>query len=178
MIDSVIWKEKLEQDLCFLKKRLAQRNWSYRSIVLFERELTLIFFSIRALIDAGKLTDITAQKEFECVTYPNLGKVVDDFTKYWPIENYDFSAGISKNFSLQFLTNQFIHAYVLWPKFSEKGQVLGVLLCSDREKQSSLIEITTTSAISIVQNVIDDEINSIHLARDKKTNELRKTKIL
>ncbi len=177
MIDSVIWKEKLEQDLYSIKKRLAQRRWSYRSMVLFERELTLVFFSIRSLIDAGKLTDATAQKEFECFTYPNLGKVVDDYSKYWPTENFDFSAGIAKKLTLRFLTNQFIHAYVIQPKFSKNGSVTGVLLCSDHEKQSMLIEIATTSAISIIQSVVDDEIKSIHLTRDNKTTELRKTKI-
>ncbi len=178
MIDSVIWKEKLERDLSSLKKRLTQRRWSYRYMVLFERELTLLFFSIRALIDAGKLTDVTAQKEYECVTYPNPGKIIDDYSKYWVMENFDFAAGISKKFSLRFLTNQFIHAYVIWPKFTNNGSVTGVLLCSDREKQISIIEVTTVSAISIVQSVIDDEIKSIHMTLDSKTDELRKTKIL
>lgn len=178
MIDSVIWKEKLQQDLFSLKKRLVQRRWSYKSLVLFEREITLVFFSIRALIDAGKLTDATAKKEYECITYSNLGKVVDEYSKYWTEENFDLSAGISKKLSLRFLTNQLIHAYVIRPKFSNNGSVIGILVCSDFEKQSILIEITTTLVISIVQSVIDDEIKSIRMDRDAKTHELRKTDVL
>jgi len=112
MIDSVIWKEKLEQDLCALRKRLHQRRWSYRSMVLFERELTLIFFSIRALIEAGKLTDRTSHKEYKFLTYPNKGKFVDDYTKYHVEELFDLDSGVEKRLSLKILTHQFVHAYV------------------------------------------------------------------
>ena len=38
-------------------------------------------------------------------------------------------------------------------------------------------EITTVAAISILQSVIDDEVKSVTMERDKKTHELRKTKI-
>ena len=110
MIDSVIWKEKLEQDARTLKNRLIQRRWTERSVVLFERELMLTFFSIRALIEAGKLTDRTSHKEYRFITYPNKGKVVDDNTKYDIDEMFDLDSGIEKKLSLKLLTHQFIHA--------------------------------------------------------------------
>ena len=177
MIDSVIWKEKLEQDLSSLKKRLRQHRWSYKSAVLFERELTLIFFSIRSLIDAGKLTDTLAQKEYQCTTYPNIGKTVDELSKYSPNESFNLDGGINKQLSLRFLTNQFIHAYVILLGFSEIGCVASVLLCSDREKSEMLIEFPISTVVNIVQDVVRDDIKSIYYRRNKKTGELRKVQI-
>jgi len=178
MIDSIIWKEKLEQDLYILRKRLNQRRWSYRSMVLFERELTLIFFSIRAMIEAGKLTDRTSHKEYKFLIYPNKGKIVDDYTKYHIRELFDLDTGIEKRLSLKILTHQFVHAYVIFPEFSVEGNVVGVLLCSDWEKKNILIQLRTSLAIEIIENVIADEIKSMHMEWNQKTGELRKVKIL
>jgi hypothetical protein len=177
MIDSVIWKEKLEQDLSLLKKRFIQRRWSYKSLVLFERELTFIFFSIRSLLDAEKLTDSLSKKEYPCIIYPNEGKIVDELSKYHPDESFNLDGGIDRKLSLRFLTNQFIHAYVIMLGFSEKKRVTDVLLCSDKEKSEILIKLPISIAIDIVQDVISDEIISIHLQRNKKTGELRKVQI-
>lgn len=178
MIDSVIWKEKLEHDLNNLRKRQKQRRWSYKSMVLFERELTLIFFSIRALIEAGKLTDRISHKEYKFITYPNIGKIVDDYTKYHVRELFDFDSGAEKRISLKALTHQFVHAYVIFPEFSTEGDVIGVLLCSDWEKKNILIQLRTSLAIKIIENVIADEIKEMHMVRNEKTGELRKVKIL
>lgn len=114
MIDTVIWKEKLEQDIRRLKRRLNQRRWSYQLTVLFERELMLTFFSVRALIEAGKLTDRTSYKEYEFVVYPNKSKTVDDYTKYFIDEAFDLSSGLNRKLSLKNLTHQFVHAYVIF----------------------------------------------------------------
>ena len=178
MIDLVIWKEKLEQDVFVLRQRLIQRRWSDRSIVLFERELMVIFFSIRALIEAGKLTDRTSHKEYKFITYPNKGKVVDDITKYDVDEVFDLDSGTIKMLSLKILTHQFIHAYVIFTEFTEEHKVAGVLLCSDWEKKNIVIQLPISLAIEIIEDVIADEIESVHLERSKKTGELRKLKIL
>lgn len=178
MIDTGVWKEKLEQDVAVLRKRLNQRRWSSRSIVLFERELMLIFFSIRSLIEAGKLTDRTIYKEYQLITYPYKGEVVDDFTKYEIERVFDLDLEIESKLTLKLLTHQFIHAYVIYTEFSEDGGVVGVLLCSDREKMNSLIKLPIDLAIEIIEDVIEDEIKEIVLSRSKKTGEIRKIKIL
>jgi len=178
MIDSVIWKEKLEQDVRILKKRLNQRHWTDKSVVLFERELMLTFFSIRALIEAGKLTDRTSHKEYKFITYPNKGKVVDDYTKYDIGEVFDLHSGTEKKLSIKLLTHQFVHAYVIFTEFSEEGNVIGVLLCSDWEKKNILIQLPISLAIEIIEDVVDDEIKEIQLERSDKTGELRKVIIL
>ena len=178
MIDSVIWKEKLEQDVRLLRKRLNQLHWTERSVVLFERELMLAFFSIRALIEAGKLTDGTSHKEYKFKTYPNKGKIVDDYTKYDIDEVFDLHSGLEKKLSLKLLTHQFVHAYVISTEFSEEGKVIGVLLCSDWEKKNILIQLPVSLAIEIIEDVIFDEVKSIQYERSDKTGELRKAKIL
>lgn len=177
MIDSVIWKEKLERDVSTLRKKLLQRRWSGRSIVLFERELMLIFFCIRALIEAGKITDRTSHKEYTLKTYPNRGIVVDEITKYDIDEIFDLDSGKEKILTLKLLTNQFIHTYVISTEFSEEGKVAEVLLCSDWEKKYRLIQLPIGLVIEIVEDVIADEIHEMHMVRDKKSGELRKFKI-
>ncbi|HNQ94147.1 MAG TPA: hypothetical protein PKK96_12200 [Anaerolineales bacterium] len=178
MIDSVIWKEKLEQDVRALRKRLSQRRWTERSVVLFERELTLSFFSIRALIEAGKLTDRTSHKEYEFIAYPNIGKVVDEISKYDIDKVFDLDSGIGSKLTLKLLTHQFIHAYIIFTEFSKEGNVAGVLLCSDWEKKNSLIKLPIDLAIEIIEDVIADEIKEMYMARSEKTGELRKVKIV
>ena len=178
MIDSVIWKEKLKQDVSTLRKRLLQRRWSGRSIVLFEQELMLIFFSIRALIEAGKLTDRSSHKEYTLKTYPNKGIIVDEITKYDIDEVFDLDSGTENILTLKLLTNQFIHTYVISTEFSDEGKVAEVLLCSDWEKMDRLIQLPIGLAIEIIDDVIADEIHEMHMVRDKKSGELRKVKIL
>ena len=63
-------------------------------------------------------------------------------------------------------------------KFSKEGNVAGVLLCSDWEKKNSLIKLPIDLAIKIIEDVIADEVKEMHMARNEKTGELRKTKIL
>ena len=178
MIDSVIWKEKLEQDVHVLRKRLNQRHWTERSVVLFERELMLTFFSVRALIEAGKLTDRTSHKEYKFITYPNKGKIVDDYTKYDIDDVFDLHSGTERKLSLKLLTHQFVHAYVIFTEFSEEGKVIGVLLCSDWEKKNILIQLPISLAIEIIEDVVADKVRSIQFGRSDKTAELRKAKIL
>jgi hypothetical protein len=176
MIDSVIWKDKLEKDLRTLRKRHNQRRWTERSIVLFERELMLTFFSIRALIEAGKLTDRMSHKEFKFITYPNKGKIVDEYTKYDVDEVFDLCSEIEQKISLKTLTHQFIHAYVIITEFSKQGTA--VLLCSDWEKKNMVIRLPISLAIKIIEDVLADDIQTMVLERSKKTGELRKVKIL
>jgi len=175
MIDSVVWKEKLEQDLRSLKKRSTQRRWSIRSMDLFERELILLFCAIRCLIEAGKLTDSLIQREYECTAYPNKGEIVDDHTKYLVEENYDLDAGVRNKFSLRFLANQFVHAYVIYPDFWISEEISGVLVCSDWEKYNSLLQISFNVLIRIVEDVVTDEVTKVIFERDKKSGEMRKT---
>lgn len=177
MIDSVIWKEKLKQDLRALKKRQSQKRWSNRSFILFERELILAFFSIRKLIESRKVTDRVANRKYKCKTYPNKGMIVDELSKYDLEENFDFESEEEKSFSLTFLANQFIHAYVLFPDFSDDGKILGILLCSDWEKHNSLIQIKIEDAISMVEDVINDYVRFIRTERDPDSGELHKTEI-
>jgi hypothetical protein len=177
MIDSAIWKEKLEQNLTIMTKRQNQRRWSTRSIVLFERELMMVFFSIRALIEAGKLTDQISHKEYKFLTYPNKGKTVDDYTKYFIDDLFNLNLEVEKTLTLKMLTHQFIHAYVIFTEFSEEGKINAILLSSDREKKNSLIKIPISFAIEIINDVLEDDVTSIHFERNYKTGELRKTKI-
>jgi hypothetical protein len=176
MIDSAIWKDKLEEDLRALRKRLDQRRWTERSIVLFERELMLIFFSIRALIEAGKLTDRMSHKEYKFITYPNNGKIVDDYTKYDVDKVFDLYSEIEKKISLKTLTHQFVHTYVIITEFSEQG--ISVLLCSDWEKKNMVIRIPISLAIEMIEDVLADDIQRMVLERSEKTGELRKVKLL
>lgn len=180
MIDSVIWKEKLKQGVNTLQKKLDKRRWSSRAVVLFERELMLMFFSVRALIEAGKLTltDRISYKEYKFLTYPNKGEIVDDITKYDIDELFDLSAGAERNLSLKILTHQFVHAYIIDTEFSPQGNVIGVLLCSGWKKDNFLVRVPIRVIIEILQEVISDEITSAHLKRSTKTGELRKVKIL
>ena len=178
MIDSEIWKEKLEQDVAVLRKRLNQRRWSGKSITLFERELMLIFFSIRVLIEADKLTDRTSQKEYTLTMHPNKGRVIDDLSKYDIDKAFDIDSRIENKLTLKLQTQQFIHAYVICAYSSENGSVAGVLLCSDWGKRNYLIRLPIDLAIEIIEDVIADEIHEMHSVRDKKSGELRKIKIL
>ena len=174
MIDIYIWKDKLAQDLRTLKKRAIQRNWFERPIVLFERELILIFFSIRVLIEAKKISSKTWNKQYNCMAFPNKGKIVDDWTKYHFDELFDLDSGEEKRYSLKFLTNQFVHAYAIFTEFTEEGEIVGVLLFSDREKQNFIIQMRLDTAIEIVEDVISDEYTNFVIERDPKTGERKK----
>jgi hypothetical protein len=73
MIESYYWKRHLLNAARKLELRMRQRVWRDSSITLFERELMIVFFCIRKLIEAKKLTDACERRKIVAWRFQNQG---------------------------------------------------------------------------------------------------------
>lgn len=169
MIESYYWKQKLRKAAAKLEHRRRQKTWPIRSIVLFERELMLVFFCIRKLIEAKKLTDECERRKIPTYRFPNRGGR-SDLTSLAEFENvYDMSAGNRKDFTVGFVSNQLIHSYFIFPAFSRRRRLSGVWVTSDFERYKALYRIPIGPLISAIRHVAADQISELrwkHGCRD------------
>jgi hypothetical protein len=126
MIESHYWKPKLLDAARKLERRRAQKTWSIRSIVLFERELMLTFFCIGKLIEAKKLTDACEGNRIIAHRFSNRGGRSDLMSLIELHKVYDMSSGDRRNLTIGFVSNQLIHSYFIFPAFSRRHRLNGV----------------------------------------------------
>ncbi|ERT08340.1 hypothetical protein M595_1617 [Lyngbya aestuarii BL J] len=50
MIESRYWREKLRDELKWLRKKQTYKRWSEKQMVLYERQLMLVAFGVKLLI--------------------------------------------------------------------------------------------------------------------------------
>ena len=159
MIESYYWKQKLLEAVRKLEHRKLQKTWAIRSIVLFERELMLVFFCIRKLIEAKKLTDACERRKIQVHRFPNRGGRSDLMSLVEFEKVYDMSSGNRKNLTIGFVSNQLIHSYFIFPAFSRRHRLNGIWVTSDFERYKALYRIPISSLVSAIRYVAADQIS-------------------
>ena len=74
MIESYYWREKLQEEIRWLRKNQKYKRWSEKQMVLYERKLMLVSFQIRSLLERPKVAKAYATKELEVKRYEKVGK--------------------------------------------------------------------------------------------------------
>lgn len=171
MIESYYWKQKLLEAARKLERRRLQKTWATRSIVLFERELMLVFFCIRKLIEAKKLTDACDRRTIRVHRFPNLGGRSDlsSFIEFDKV--YDMSSGKEKDLTIGFVSNQLIHSYLIFPAFSRRHRLNGVWVTSDFERYRAVYRVPIASLVSAIRHVATDQIRGLTMKHGRLDGE-------
>jgi len=171
MIESYYWKHKLLDAARKLERRRAQKAWSIRSIVLFERELMLTFFCIRKLIEVKKLTDACERNRIVAHRFPNRGGRSDFMSLIEFHKVYDMSSGDRMNLTIGFVSNQLIHSYFIFAVFSRRHRLNGVWVTSDFERCKALYRIPLDSLVAAIRAVAADQIRRLRMKHGRYDGE-------
>jgi hypothetical protein len=155
--DSSFWKDDLlilAQDLLRVTKR---RKPSQRLLVNLEKKVFLAGYTIRKLMEAGKLSSETEALPVPVVSYRNLGKAVTIINWHRLDGLYDFKSGRPISLPLRVVCNQIIHSYVFMPGGdSATGPVNKIWFCSGRSRNRCLYELALSDLAEVLSVVGHD----------------------
>ena len=152
MIESCYWREKLRDEIKWLRNNQKYKRWSEKQMVLYERKLMLVGFQIRSLLERERIAKAYAKKKLEIKRYEKVGKKPLTKLRY---TNYDelFNMKEPKSDSLSApqICNQLIHYYVMFTLSNEKRIFTTLLVVSDYQRHACLNEIDISKLIDFFE---------------------------
>jgi hypothetical protein len=158
MIESFYWREKLREEIRWLRKNQRYKRWSEKQMVLYERKLMLVAFQIRSLRERPKVAKACAIKELEVKRYEKVGK--KPLTK---LSMMDFDELFNMNepkfdlLSVLQICNQLIHYYLMFAPSHEKRNFTTLLVVSDYKRHVCLFEIGISKLIDFFEFFVKEE---------------------
>jgi hypothetical protein len=176
MIESAYWKTELLPIADDIELRCHPARWTEKRAVLLEREIMLAMFSVRSLIERHKLSDALIHKPVSVTAYPKkTQKPVTLLNSHQVDELYDFDRAATRTVALEFLCNQIIHSYIIFPARDETRAFSHVFVCSDYERNRHLYSVPIDTIIALLREVGMDYPNHMHLEYDPKIQDYRIT---
>lgn len=142
MIESYYWREKLRDELKWLRKKQTYKRWSEKQMVLYERQLILVAFQIRSLLDRPKIAREYTSTKLEVTKYNKVDS--EPLTRYNIGDFYElFSMDqpISTFLSAPQVCNQLIHYYLMCATSLVPKSFSHLLVISDYKRNQYLFEI-------------------------------------
>jgi hypothetical protein len=166
MIESYYWKE----ELVVHSKRLAPVSkpprWNERIAVIFEREIIVSFFCIRKLFDEHQVSSQSKNHKAIVFISKTKGKNVTRMNSHRLEELYDFENETKEKKGIYFLTNQFVHSYIIFPYRREDRNWGGMFVCSDFERNKMILRIEIDEIRKILEIVGTDYPHAVKMVFD------------
>lgn len=186
IFESYYWRKELTRmmdDLVSCFRFLARHAYRFDGHPIFnrfverkefnvERDLLLSAFIVRALFEAGKLSDEMADHGLNIVSYPatprNTKKLMPFLRRFPDDDLYDYNRPSQLIIPGRRFVNQLIHAAVI-PcfDFGNNTRPAAFMVVSDRFAQNCLYRCELDVWVEFVREVVHDEVNSVHEAWDE-----------
>lgn len=193
--ESYYWRKELIKISDKIQKKIkVQKNWSDSKYAKLEKNLMLGFYIIRKLMEVNKLTNKLGSSKFQLKEYKNSSVNITLLNNHKFYDNYDLQNHNIVKRDLKFLINQFVHSYTFAPKFeitnknilkrledenlSEEEQndiydnsekeLIGILINTDSNKNTSLFEIDIKSIIDIFTKIGECNVTHIEMKFNPK----------
>jgi hypothetical protein len=167
--ESMYWKKPLLESASWLNRIKISERIQERTYVRLEKELFVSFYSVRKLIEAKKVSDEVANREYNLEAHPNYSPV-NRLNWHDLDELYDLDNKSTVQKTTIFICNQFIHSYV-FDIYEENGKFGGVLISSDRERNKCLYRISKKTMVSLLRDVGKNYPRSVTYKYDIKQEE-------
>ena len=152
--ESSYWKDDLLKSAELLSKKEKQVVWPDRSLANIEKNLFFSFYAIRKLMESKTLSTSIDKVKIKAASYPIRDKKkVHLYNRRRAYEIYDFSKKRREDLSVRFICNQVIHSYVFNLCFTPKNWLRSILICSDKERNKRVFEISLKSVIRLFKIV-------------------------
>jgi len=156
VIESRYWRIELRSDLAWLRKHRVYRRWSERQLVLFERQLMLVAFQVRSLLERLKVNDRARSTGMSAVRYKKTGGLPFTYTGAgWPHERFDMEHPEPTVLSILDVCNQLIHYY--WMQTWSEGRAFaGMLVFSDYMRLKWAYEFRIEDLLQLFRTIAED----------------------
>jgi len=153
MIESAYWKVELLTGAANIERRRSFRRWSEKQACLFERSIMVAMFCIRALIERNKISDDLIAKKIRVEVYPKrTQKLMTRLNNHRIDELFNMERPTQRVLSLEFLCNQIIHSYIIFPVRTDQ-RFTNLLVCSDYERNRHLYLVNVDTIVSVLREV-------------------------
>lgn len=155
-IESRYWRTELRNDLSWLKKHRAYSRRSEKQLVLFERQLMVVAFQVRSLLERPKVNDRARSTGMSALRYKKTGDRPFTYTgPGWPHERFDMEHPEPAVLSALDVCNQLIHYY--WMQtWSESRVFSGMLVFSDYMRHKWAYEFRIEDLLQLFQTFAED----------------------
>ena len=121
----------------------------------------LIAYSIRKLVEAGKVSSGTAKAKVHVRSLPARGTVVTALNWHRLDEHFDVTSRASRTIATKFLCDQLIHSYVFVLDAGAEG-LAGFYVASDEYRHTRLLYVPIGRFLDLVERVGSDSLDSVH----------------
>lgn len=155
MIESVYWKTELFSQADKIEALQRCPRWTEKHAVLLEREIMIAAFCIRSLIERQKIADSLSRKAIDVTAFPiRQGMHANRINRFDIDELYHMESPEKRQIQLDFLTNQIIHSYTIFPiKDYDEKKFSRLYVCSDYEKNKRLYDILISDLVALMREV-------------------------
>lgn len=171
IFDSSYWKndlldlsDKLKNNYCKLKE-----DCNDKYLADFEKDIFLAAYSIRKLMDAGKICDELVNLKVNIRVY-KAKRTVTRLNWYKIEENYESEYKNIKKY-LRTICNTFIHSYCFIPSFNKNNNFTCVYFNSADKKDVEIYSITLKELASIFEKIGSDYSNEGSYEYSKEQND-------
>ncbi|MBA3676927.1 MAG: hypothetical protein H0W74_05920 [Sphingosinicella sp.] len=146
------WKQDLLRDADILGRWAAKPPTERRSY-LVEKKVFFAAYSMRKLLEAGKLSTATMNRSIGCKVYPALSAAISSDNRHHFDELYDLNSPVMRQLPARTLINMIIHSLVFVEGLADNLSLSSFLITSDRTKFDGLWEVPLDAFIRTMRRV-------------------------
>ncbi|MEF7438292.1 hypothetical protein V4V36_13500 [Paenibacillus lautus] len=135
--ESSYWKEDLLKLSDKINKVYLSTAYDDDMLVEFEKDIMIVMYSVRKLVEAKKLSHDTEQIQLKVKSFKNR-KDVTRFNWHRIQELYDLDTPSNESMKASYLYNQIIHSYIFLVSLNDEEIVEGFYFTSDRIRNQKL----------------------------------------
>jgi hypothetical protein len=161
--ESYLWKADLAKRAHWLLGKKNQHRWPESACVRVEQCVMIGCYCVRKLIEAKKLTDVTARRQLALTRYAARGKRVHHMNWHKLDELYDLDDPDKTRRPLLFVCNQLIHSFVFVNCFDDDRGLDSLMFASDRDRNEALFQLSIDDLANAFIAVSEDEVSETRM---------------
>lgn len=149
MIESRYWRKELAKDIKHLNKLRKCKDWSEKKQVLFEREIMIIAFQIRSLLERPKVSNSIRNatirlRQFPATSAPSNDWLFDDI-----LTMYDWKSAKSEQMNVAVFCNQIIHQRYMFAQAGSSDKFTDLIFVSDHKVMKNIYKLKIKDMINL-----------------------------
>jgi hypothetical protein len=164
------WKRELLGDADVLERWL-QKPLTERRGFIIEKKVFLAAYTMRKLLQAGKLSTARLERSIGCKLYPARSGVPPRRVSSYLDGYYDFSAASLVQVPARKLLDMIIHSFIFAEGLDDTHRVASFLVTSDVTREHGLWDVPFASFLRIMRKVGRDDPSRSVSAFDPETGQ-------
>ncbi len=162
MIESRYWRPGLVASARRIAKLSKFKRWSEKRMCLLEREVIIAMSCIRILVERDRMSRKLRERKHELVAFPKKSARRTTYYTIADLEDlYDFKRPASRHLTLEEISNQFIHHFIIFAESSDVPRRFStIVVASDWSKEKYLFRIELNSITAWLKELSESYLES------------------